>query len=103
MRVKELLLRGNRNSIPTPILTCCTQGADPSIFTGQTGMSSRARCRTLVTGGAPVPLHHLKISDIAAAISAHLVRYEEFANCGHGVVRDAPDDAMALLREFIAG
>jgi proline iminopeptidase len=41
--------------------------------------------------------------DIAAAISAHLVRYEEFANCGHGVVPDAPDDAMALLREFIAG
>ena len=41
--------------------------------------------------------------DIAAAIPAHLVRYEEFANCGHGVVPDAPDDAMALLREFIAG
>ncbi len=41
--------------------------------------------------------------DIAAAIPVHLVRYEEFANCGHGVVPDAPDDAMALLREFIAG
>jgi len=65
---------------------------------------SRIQCPTLVMGGALDPMLPVECQrDIAAAIPAHLVRYEEFANCGHGVVRDAPDDAMALLREFIAG
>ena len=65
---------------------------------------SRIQCPTLVMGGALDPMLPVECQrDIAAAIPAHLVRYEEFANCGHGVVHDAPDDAMALLREFIAG
>jgi len=32
----------------------------------------------------------------------HLVRFERFAGCGHGVVTDAPERALALIRDFIA-
>jgi proline iminopeptidase len=39
--------------------------------------------------------------DIAAAIRPDLLRFREFAACGHGVVPDAPTEAIALLREFI--
>ena len=39
--------------------------------------------------------------DIAAAIPQRLHRYREFENCRHGVIPDAPIEAMALLREFI--
>ena len=40
-------------------------------------------------------------ADIAAALPLNLVQLERFADCGHGVVPDAPERAMALLREFI--
>jgi pimeloyl-ACP methyl ester carboxylesterase len=64
---------------------------------------SRIQCPTLVIGGALDPMLPVECQrDIAAAIPQHLVRYREFANCGHGVVPDAPVEAMALLREFIA-
>jgi pimeloyl-ACP methyl ester carboxylesterase len=41
-------------------------------------------------------------ADIAAALPAHLVRFERFAGCGHAVVPDAPERAMAVIRDFIA-
>ncbi len=64
---------------------------------------SRIQCPTLVMGGALDPMLPIQCQrDIAAAIPPHLLRYQEFANCGHGVVPDAPEEAMALLREFIA-
>jgi len=34
--------------------------------------------------------------------AAHLVRFERFAGCGHAVVPDAPERAMAVIRDFIA-
>ncbi|HMM91918.1 hypothetical protein [Bradyrhizobium sp.] len=40
-------------------------------------------------------------ADIAATLPAHLVQFERFADCGHGVVPDAPERAMALIRNFI--
>jgi proline iminopeptidase len=40
-------------------------------------------------------------ADIAAALPAHLVQFERFANCGHAVVPDAPERAMAMIRDFI--
>ena len=46
-----------------------------------------------------LPIEHQR--EIAAAIRADLVRYQEFAQCGHGVVPDAPHEAMDLLRGFI--
>jgi proline iminopeptidase len=39
--------------------------------------------------------------DIVAALPAHLVRFERFPGCGHGVVTDAPERAMGVIREFI--
>ena len=62
----------------------------------------RIQCPTLVMGGEDDPMHPIESqADIAAALPAHLVQFERFANCGHAVVPDAPERAMALLREFI--
>jgi proline iminopeptidase len=62
----------------------------------------RIRCPTLVIGGEDDPMHPIESqADLAAALPQQLVQFERFANCGHGVVPDAPERAMALLREFI--
>ena len=62
----------------------------------------RIQCPTLVMGGEDDPMHPIESqADIAAALPAHLVQFERFANCGHAVVPDAPERAMALLRDFI--
>ena len=63
----------------------------------------RIRCPTLVLGGEDDPMHPIESqADIAAALPAHLVRFERFANCGHAVIPDQPERAMAVIREFIA-
>jgi pimeloyl-ACP methyl ester carboxylesterase len=62
----------------------------------------RIRCPTLVMGGEDDPMHPIESqADIAAALPAHLVQFERFADCGHAVVPDAPERAMAVIREFI--
>jgi pimeloyl-ACP methyl ester carboxylesterase len=62
----------------------------------------RIECPTLVMGGEDDPMHPIESqADIAAALPPQLVQFERFANCGHAVVPDAPERAMALLREFI--
>lgn len=38
---------------------------------------------------------------IAACLPRHLVRFERFVGCGHGVFQDQPERAFAVLREFI--
>ena len=35
------------------------------------------------------------------ALPAHLVRFERFADCRHAVIPDAPEQGIALMREFI--
>ncbi|HVI72464.1 MAG TPA: alpha/beta hydrolase, partial [Pyrinomonadaceae bacterium] len=63
----------------------------------------RIRCPTLVLGGEEDPMIPIVCQEeIAAALPAHLVRFERFAGCGHGVVHDAPERAMAVIRDFIA-
>jgi proline iminopeptidase len=63
----------------------------------------RIQCPTLVLGGEDDPMHPIESQvDIAAALPPHLVRFERFADCGHAVVPDAPDRAMAVIRDFIA-
>jgi len=63
---------------------------------------SRVQCPTLVLGGDDDPMTPIECqADIAAALPAHLVRFERFAGCGHAVVPDAPERAIALIREFI--
>jgi proline iminopeptidase len=62
----------------------------------------RIRCPTLVIGGEDDPMHPIESqADLAAALPPSLVQFERFSDCGHCVVPDAPERAMALLREFI--
>jgi pimeloyl-ACP methyl ester carboxylesterase len=63
----------------------------------------RIQCPTLILGGEDDPIHPIESqADIAASLPAHLVQFERFANCGHAVVPDAPERAMAVIRDFIA-
>jgi proline iminopeptidase len=62
----------------------------------------RVQCPTLVLGGEEDPMIPIVCQEeIAKALPAHLVRFERFPGCGHGVIADAPERAMALIREFI--
>ncbi|WP_051379804.1 alpha/beta fold hydrolase [Bradyrhizobium murdochi] len=62
----------------------------------------RIRCPTLVLGGEDDPIHPIESqADIAAALPPHLVQFERFAGCGHGVVNDAPERTLAVIRDFI--
>ena len=63
----------------------------------------RIQCPTLVLGGEDDPIHPIESqADIAAALPAHLVQFERFADCRHAVMPDAPERAMAVIRDFIA-
>ena len=63
---------------------------------------ARVRCPTLVLGGEEDPICPIETSqEIAEALPASLVRFERFADCGHGVFRDDPERAFAVLRDFI--
>jgi len=62
------------------------------------------QCPTLVMGGEEDPMTPIECqSDIALALPQHLVRFERFLGCGHAVVPDAPERALAIIREFIVG
>jgi pimeloyl-ACP methyl ester carboxylesterase len=62
----------------------------------------RVQCPTLVLGGEEDPMTPIACQeDIAAALPSHLVRFERFPGCGHGVIHDAPNQAMAVIRDFI--
>jgi proline iminopeptidase len=61
----------------------------------------RIQCPTLVLGGEEDPMTPIECqADLAAALPAHLVRFERFSGCGHTVLVDAPERAMAVIREF---
>lgn len=65
---------------------------------------SRIACPTLVMGGVLDPMLPIEcLRDLAAVIPKHLLRYQEFDNCGHGVIPDVPVEAMAVLKDFIGG
>jgi proline iminopeptidase len=62
----------------------------------------RILCPTLVLGGEEDPMIPIVCQEeLAAALPAHLVRFERFPGCGHGVVHDAPERFMAVVRQFI--
>jgi pimeloyl-ACP methyl ester carboxylesterase len=55
-------------------------------------------------GGEEDPMTPIECqTDIVAALPAHLARFERFPGCGHAVVPDAPNAALAMIREFITG
>lgn len=60
------------------------------------------RCPTLVLAGEDDPVTPVEDSeDIVANLDPSIVRFERFANAGHGVWIDHNDRAFAVLREFI--
>lgn len=62
----------------------------------------RVRCPTLVLGGEQDPITPIDDqADIAAAIPSQYVRFERFAGCGHGVFRDDPERAFAVIEGFV--
>ena len=64
---------------------------------------ARLRCPVLILAGGRDPIMPMAFSEaIAAHLPAHLVRFECFPDCGHGVVPDDPERAFAVLRDFIA-
>jgi proline iminopeptidase len=64
---------------------------------------SRVRCPTLVMAGEQDPITPIGDSeDIVAALPPGLARFERFANAGHGVWRDLPDEGLRVIRDFLA-
>ena len=64
----------------------------------------RIECPVLVLAGDMDPIIPISLTEtMAACLPPHLVRFERFANCGHGVHQDDPERAFAVLREFILG
>jgi|SRR4029450_7083379 pimeloyl-ACP methyl ester carboxylesterase len=63
----------------------------------------KIKCPTLVLGGEDDPMTPIEAQeDIVKALPQHLVRFERFAGCGHGVFREDPR-ALDVVREFISG
>jgi proline iminopeptidase len=64
---------------------------------------ARIACPTLVLAGAHDPITPIACArEIAEAVPAALVRLEVFDDAGHGVHRDQPDRAEAVLRAFLS-
>lgn len=65
---------------------------------------ARVRCPVLVMAGEHDPVTPMAFSEaLVAALPAARTRFERFAESGHGVVGDAPDRALSVIRDFILG
>ena len=62
------------------------------------------RLPVLVMGGECDPITPVAFSEeIAASLPPERVRFARFADCGHAIMPDAPDEALRTIRDFIAG
>ena len=62
----------------------------------------RISCPTLVMAGENDPITPIAFSEtIVASLPPDRVQFERFADCGHGIVRDAPQRFFETLRAFI--
>jgi proline iminopeptidase len=67
-----------------------------------TGDLNRIACPTLVLAGGLDPITPLVAAEeIVAALPPRLARLEVFEGAGHGVHRDEPERAEAMLRQFL--
>jgi proline iminopeptidase len=63
--------------------------------------AAEIRCPTLVLAGEDDPSTTISgVDELVEALPAGLVRYERFADTGHGVFRDRPE-AIGLVRDFL--
>ena len=63
---------------------------------------ARAQCPVLVLAGEEDPVCPVEDArDIAAALPAALTRFASVPGAGHGTWRDKPQEAFALLRDFL--
>jgi pimeloyl-ACP methyl ester carboxylesterase len=84
------------------VLQCFTKPGGESHTFNMFPELGRIQCPTLVLDGEDDPIHPIESqADIAAALPAHLVRFERFDNCRHAVVTDAPERAIASILDFI--
>jgi proline iminopeptidase len=84
------------------VLQWFTRPGGESLSFDMLGDLSRIQCPTLVLGGEDDPMLPIECqADIAAALPQHLAQFERFENCRHAVVPDAPERAMAVIRDFI--
>lgn len=59
-------------------------------------------CPVLVMGAEQDPIMPIVFSEtIAASLRPDIVRFERFADCGHGIVGDHPEAAFRAIRNFI--
>ncbi len=66
------------------------------------GDLAKSQCPVLVLGGEHDPVCPIVGSEeIAAHLPPEHVRFERFANSGHGVFRDEAERAYAILRDFV--
>jgi proline iminopeptidase len=87
--VDEILFHSARHEMPTMDL--------------RPGLAA-VRCPVLVMHGELDPVTPIEdAEEIVAALPPQWVRYERFANAGHGAWRDRPDAALAVIREFLRG
>jgi proline iminopeptidase len=64
----------------------------------------RIICPTLVMAGDRDPITPMAFSEtIVASLPEHLVRFERFPGCGHGVTDDDPVRAFGVIRDFVRG
>jgi proline iminopeptidase len=92
-----------RRAVNRPqVLQWFTRPGGESLTFDMLGDLSRIQCPTLVLGGEDDPMLPIECqADIAAALPPHLVQFERFENCRHAVVPDAPERALAVIRDFI--
>ncbi|MFK7837725.1 MAG: alpha/beta fold hydrolase [Sulfitobacter sp.] len=63
---------------------------------------SRITCPVLVMVGEEDPITPPEFSDeIAALLPQNSTTYLKFAECGHGIVGDKPQEALTAMRDFI--
>ena len=64
--------------------------------------AARVQCPVLMLAGEDDPSTTIAgIEELVEALPAELVRYERYADTGHGVFRDRPE-AIGVVREFLA-
>jgi pimeloyl-ACP methyl ester carboxylesterase len=64
---------------------------------------ARVQCPVLVMAGDRDPIMPMSLTEtLVSSLPRHLVRFERFENCGHGVHRDDPEKAFRIIREFIS-